>query len=430
LTPREGHKDETGPAAGDRLESSASRRLSVLGIYPWGRFWSMGEFRGAPSFFLAPQALVKAGHDVHISMPGHKGAAAEDYHGMKLHRYRFGIDFMPMVEGALARHLTRPFRFAYYVLLATLNGLLTARRVRPDVVVGYGAFGTPVAFLVARSMALPNVTRLFGQSLSLGFEKGWRAKVKLVLNYVEIVAFLTPCSRLIVCNDGSSGRAVAARLGVPAERLRYWRNGVDKGLFRPPPARGGVKSELGFDPDEPVLLAAGRLDKEKHHERLLHGLPGVLREFPRAVAVIVGDGDQRGFLKAEAQRLGVEGSVRFTGAIEREALALYYKACDVFVTLSDRTNVANPTEEAMMCGCCVVALDAGETSEVIGDGGAGVVVSRGDLGRLAEIVVDLLRNHERRIELGRRAAALAGELLPSVEERQDMEAGAVGEVVG
>lgn len=414
---------------GGKSAPSSSSRLTVLGIYPWDRFWSMGEFRGAPSFFLAPHALVKAGHHVHVSMPGYGGTPVEDYHGMKLHRYRFGIDFIPLAENAVLRHLLRPFRFVYYLLLGTLNGILTARKVSPDVMVGYGALGAPVAFLVARSLGKPNVTRLFGQSLSLGFEKGRRAKVKLILNYVEMIALLAPCSRLIVCNDGSEGAKVAARFGVPDERLRYWRNGVDKELFRPPVARRDAKSDLGLDPDVPVLLSVGRLDNEKHHERLIRSLPQVLEGYPNAQTVIVGDGPERAFLSAEAGRVGVEGSVRFTGALEREELAQYYKACDVFVSLSDRTNIANPTEEAMMCGCCVVALDAGETREAVLDGDTGVLLARKELGRLGEILVDLLKNEVRRLELGRRAAAHADELLPTVEERQAMEVTAVASAV-
>jgi glycosyltransferase involved in cell wall biosynthesis len=357
-----------------------------------------------------------------ISMPGGRGTAVEDYHGMKLHRYRFGIDFMPMAENAVLRHLFRPFRFIYYLLLGTINGMLTARSVRAEVIVGYGALGAPVAFLVARSLGLPNVTRLFGQSLSVGFGMGWRAKVRMALNYIEMIAFSTPCDFLIVCNDGSGGGEVATRYGVPDGRLRHWRNGFDKDLFHPPSTLREMKIDLGFDPDAPMLLSAGRLDVEKHHERLLRSLPPVLKELPNVRTVFVGDGPERAHLGEVAASLGVEGSVLFTGALSREELAVYYKACDVFVALSDRTNGANPTAEAMMCGCCVVALDVGETSEIVRDGETGVLLPPEDLGRLGEILADLLKNEAGRRELGRKAAVLADEMLPTVEERQNMEA--------
>jgi glycosyltransferase involved in cell wall biosynthesis len=222
---------------------------------------------------------------------------------------------------------------------------------------------------------------------------------------------------------------VAARFGVPGERLRYWRNGVDKELFRPPATRGDAKRDLGVDTGVPILLSVGRLDSEKHHERLLSCVPEVLKELPSARVVIVGDGPERSFLLAEAARLGVEASVQFTGALERGELAQYYRACDVFISLSDRTNMANPTEEAMMCGCCVVALDEGETREAVRDGDTGVLLPRGKLESLGAMLVDLLKDEDRRLEMGRRAAALADEILPTVEERQAMEVEAVASAV-
>jgi len=445
------------------MPERGDRPLTVLGIYPWDRFWSMGEFKGAPSFFLAPQALLKAGHSVHISMPkggeitltseagprneaasAEGGAAAanvesaaahgesqpravgaETYHGIKLHRYGFAIDFMPMKGHPFFIHLTRLFRYLYYLMLATLAGLRAARVCKPDVVVGYGAWAAPIAFFVARSMGLPNVTRLFGQSLSFGGGAGLRGAVRTFLNYPEIVAFLTSCSSLIVCDDGSGGDAVARRMGVPAGRIRFWRNGVDKELFRPPQDRREIKAGLGLNPDAPMLLSVSRLDAEKHHERLIQALPGLLETFPDAIIYILGEGPERGYLESEASRLGLTKSVRMPGAVPQDALARYYKACDVFLSLSDRTNVANPTLEAMCCGAPVVLLDKGTTSGVVRSGEHATVVKEEDLPELGKILIDLLGDESKRFALGEGAAVFAAEHVPSIEERSKLEADAV-----
>ncbi len=394
----------------------------------------MGEFRGAASFFLAPQSLVQAGHEVHISMPAGgdvplstpaAGQAVAEYHGMKLHRYRFAIDFMPKSSNPFYIHLSRPLRYLYYMALAFPSGLLAARRVRPNVVVGYGAWGAPVAALVARSLGLPNVTRLFGQSLPPGPSMTPREWLRCLLNYPEVVAFLTPCSRLIVCDDGSAGDKVARRLGVPQSRLSFWRNGVDKTLFHPPENKGDAKTELGVDPDVPVILSVARLDREKHHERLVAALPEVLRRSPRARTFIVGDGPERGFLEGEAARLGVGSAVELTGAIAKEKLPRFYKACDVFVSMSDRTNIANPTLEAMCCGACVVALDAGNTAGVIADGETGRLVTSVDPETLGRVLAELLEDEGMRARLGAGAARCADSIVPTVEQRAHMEAEAV-----
>lgn len=441
------------------MPEGGARPLTVLGIYPWNRFWSMGEGKGAPSFFLAPQALVKAGHSVHISMPrgkeleaspafrrggetsgtdkdaGPPGEASvpaglegvDRYHGMSLHRYRFAIDFMPITGGAIVLHLTRPFRYVYFLILAAIAGLRAARVCRPDVVVGYGAWAAPVAFLVARSLGLPNVTRLFGQSIPAKGGGGARAAVRIALNYTEIVAFLTSCSTLIVCDDGSGGDKVAERLGVPAGRLRFWKNGVDKKIFRSPVDRGEEKVSLGLDPNAPMLLSVSRLDAEKHHERLIHALPGLLESFPAATVFIIGEGPERPYLEAESSRLGVDSSLSMPGAMKQEELAAHYKACDVFMSLSDRTNVANPTLEAMCCGAPVVALAAGDTSETLHNGRDAVIIEKDDLPKLGEIVARLIEDDDKRDSLGRGAAEYASNHVPSIELRSRMEADAVFE---
>jgi glycogen(starch) synthase len=394
----------------------------------------MGEFRGAASFFLAPQALIRAGHEVHMSMPAggdvpvsppEAGGGPVVYHGLKLHRYRFAIEFMPKSSNPLYIHLTRPFRYVYYIALALLSALRAARRIRPDVVVGYGAWGAPVAALVAKSLGLPNVTRLFGQSLPPGPRMTARERVRCLLNYPEIVAFLTPCSSLIVCDDGSAGDKVARRLGVPEDRLNFWRNGVDKELFRPPANKDDAKRKLGVDPGAPMILSVSRLDREKHSERLLRALPEVLRSFPRARVFFVGDGPERGFLEMEAARLGVASAVQLTGALEKEELPAYYRACDIFVSLSDRTNIANPTLEAMCCGACAVVLDTGNTGGVIVDGETGRVIANEALSVLGRVLTELLEDEPMRRRLSEGAARSSGSIVPTVEERAGMEAEAV-----
>jgi glycosyltransferase involved in cell wall biosynthesis len=249
--------------------------------------------------------------------------------------------------------------------------------------------------------------------------------VRCFLNYPEIVAFLTPCSRLIVCDDGSAGDVVARRLGVPEDRLSFWRNGVDKGLFHPPLNRDDAKRDLGMDPGAPVILSVSRLDREKHNERLVRAIPEVLKRFPRTRVLIVGDGPERGFLEREAARLGVASALELAGALDKENLPRYYKACDIFVSLSDRTNIANPTLEAMCCGACLVVLDAGNTGRVIEDGETGKVVTSDGLGALGRVLTDLMEDGPMRARLGAGAARSSASVVPTVEERARMEADAV-----
>ncbi len=401
--------------------------MKVLAAYPWPSFWSMGEGRGAPSFFLSVTSFPKHGHEMHVVMPGLPGCAAEeDYHGATLYRFPTTVDFMPDASsGKLVQHWRMFTSYRQWMAAAVPALRAVASRVEPDALFGMGALGAPAARVVARELDVPNVTRLFGTSIGevLGHPLKYR------LRYREINAFRTPANAIILCDDGSGGDEIARMLGVDMGALRFWPNGVDRELLRGPAVADGLRRRLEIPAEAPVVLSVSRLDGEKRVDRLLRAAPELLRRVPTAIILIAGDGPARRELDELAVKLGVFGSVRFSGVLEREELAASYHLASVFVTLSERTNVLNPLHEAMTAGLPVVALDTGRTAMVVRDGETGVLVARDAVTRLGGMLADLLEDGERRERLGRAAAADAEVRLPTVEERQRMEVDVVAEVI-
>ena len=94
-------------------EPGVDRPLRVLGLYWQSSFWSMGRGIGANSFFLAPEAFARQGHEIHISMPRGKGQlSTEEDEGILLHRYRAGISFDSNPQRPLPIRLSsRLFRY-------------------------------------------------------------------------------------------------------------------------------------------------------------------------------------------------------------------------------------------------------------------------------------------------------------------------------
>ncbi len=401
--------------------------MKVLAAYPWPSFWSMGEGRGAPSFFLSVTSFPRHGHEMHVVMPGSPGAPAEEeYHGVTLHRFPTTTDFMPgPASGKLVQHWR--LRASYREWMATAVPALerVADAVGPDVLFGMGALGAPAAHRVASGRGLPNVTRLFGTSIGqvLGHP------VKYRLRYREINAFRTPADAIILCDDGSGGDEIARMLGVDMDRLRFWPNGVDRDLLRGDVDEDGLRARLDIPRSAPVVLAVSRLDGEKRVDRLVDAAPALLERVPDAVVVVAGNGPRRRELEGLAVKLGVVEHVRFAGVLDREHLAAAYRVGTVFVTLSERTNIVNPLHEAMTAGLPVVALDTGRTGDVVRDDETGVLLARRDLPRLGELLAGLIEDGQRRERLGAAAAEDADRRLPTLEERQRMEVEAVEAVV-
>lgn len=374
---------------------------------------------GAGSFWRTPRALVERGHEVHIVLPAEdvRSPGVEDRDGVKLHRYRSRIRFLPPYAALPLRLLLRVAVYSAYQLIGYSSALRVARAVRPDLVLAFGTFEAPVARRVGRALGIPNVTRLFGNSLSLTLED----PVRFHLNFPEVRAFRTPASRLILTNDGADGEAVARRCGVPPERFVHLRNPLDFSLYTPGPPDQVIWEQLGVPAGTPIIMTVTRLAMEKKLERLIDALPALLRRFPGAIAVFLGEGPEREPLRERARALRVDQAIRMPGAVPHRDLPRWYRTASVVISLLDRTNASNPVFEAMACERCVLALDAGATREVVIPSKTGVLIRREDLPRLGEILCDLIENENQRRDLAQRGRVHVRGLLLDPPARMDQE---------
>ena len=149
----------------------------------------------------------------------------------------------------------------------------------------------------------------------------------------------------------------------------------------------------------PVLLTVGRLVGYKGHRVLIEAAKDV-----DVTVWIVGCGPLERELKEQAAGLGIEGRVRFFGAVSDALLAGLLKACDLFVLPSVSPNEAFGLVqvEAMACGKAVIScrLESG-VPFVNQDGVTGFVVTPGDAGALATAIRKLAGDRELRVAMGR-----------------------------
>jgi len=184
----------------------------------------------------------------------------------------------------------------------------------------------------------------------------------------------------------SALKASLIGLGIPAEKIRVLRNGVDLEKFNLG-NRTLARERLGFD--GVTLLSVGYLIPLKGHDLAIKAL-ALLSD---ARLAIVGYGPEEPKLRALAEQLGVAERVRFLGQLSQDALMDVYRAADVLLLLSSSEGWANVLLEAMACGTGVVATDVGGTSEVLGTSPAGELVRERNSLAVAQAVERLLRRH-------------------------------------
>jgi rhamnosyl/mannosyltransferase len=153
-----------------------------------------------------------------------------------------------------------------------------------------------------------------------------------------------------------------------------------------------------------IAVAVGRLVYYKGVDVLLDAVS----EVPDVCVAIVGEGPLRDLLESQAARLGIEGRVRWLGAISDEDLVGVFSAGDFFVLSSvARSEAFGLVQvEAMAAGLPVISTRLGTAVEVVNiDGVTGVVVPPRDPARLAGAMRILARDVRKRDEL--RLGALA-----------------------
>ncbi|EMO27194.1 glycosyltransferase, group 1 family protein [Leptospira interrogans serovar Bataviae str. HAI135] len=108
----------------------------------------------------------------------------------------------------------------------------------------------------------------------------------------------------------------------------------------------------------PKLLHVGRISYEKNCDVILNSFKLIHDEIPDSTLTIIGDGPALPSLKVQAQNLGVENSVTFTGFIKREQLPEEYPKYDLFLTASTMETQGLVILESVACGLPAVGVDS------------------------------------------------------------------------
>jgi len=158
---------------------------------------------------------------------------------------------------------------------------------------------------------------------------------------------------------------------------------------------------------EKILVHVSNFRPVKRVLDCVRVLEKVRKEVP-AVLLMVGDGPERASAQALARRLGVSDQVRFLG---RQDNATEILACsDAFLLPSELESFGLAALEAMGCGVPVVGYDAGGLPEVVRHAETGYLLPVGDVDGMAARTVELLKDDDRRRQMGQAGRRRAGAL--------------------
>jgi glycosyltransferase involved in cell wall biosynthesis len=152
---------------------------------------------------------------------------------------------------------------------------------------------------------------------------------------------------------------------------------------------GEFRRELRIPPDAPLIGMVGRLAPVKNPAAFLSAAEIVRRSAPSAHFVMVGDGELRAALEAQARQLNLEESLHITGW--KRDLRPVYADLDLLVLCSRNEGTPVALIEALAAGCPVVATPEGGIPEILEHGRWGRLTSA-DPPHLARSILDALEH--------------------------------------
>jgi L-malate glycosyltransferase len=291
------------------------------------------------------------------------------------------------------------FEYPPYDLTLAVKMVETAREHRLDLFHVHYAIPHAIAGILAQQMlgsAAPRlVTTLHGTDITLvGQDRSFFDITRFGIEGSNGVTAVSEFLRRMTIEEFQVTKPIEA---IP--------NFVDVSAYPAGRPRGTPSSLAG--PAQKVLLHVSNFRPVKRISDVVRIFERVAREVD-AVLLMVGEGPERSSAQALARRLGLQDRVRFLGTYE--SIAEIAVQADVFLLPSELESFGLSALEAMACAVPVVGSDTGGLPEVVKHTESGFLLPVGDVEGMAARVLEILKDEERRREMGlagrRRAEAL------------------------
>jgi glycosyltransferase involved in cell wall biosynthesis len=378
--------------------SDMSRKLAILMISPQFRPMIGGYERAAERLAVE---LVRRGHGVTvIAERRHRNwARNEQLECVEIRRlwcfHRPGFHV-----------LTSLFAFAAYILwYGSRYDILHVHQYG-----NHAAMVVVLGWLLRKPVVLKITSTAEEGIASTLATRTWRARlVAVLLRKVDLcLATTRPAAE------------EAVRFGISAMRVTIIPNGIDTTIYRP--CESAVKESLRVSygvATAPVALYLGRLSHAKNPEGLIDAWVLLSKRMPNAQLIMVGDGPLRALVESRIQKYGLGHVVTVVG--EQQTAYPWYGLADLFVLPSRYEGLSNSLLEAMSCGLCIVSTEVSGSTEILSACDLGELVPVGDNMALADAIVRLLTDPERRAVCGARARQYAEDNFSIAEVARKME---------
>jgi len=392
--------------------------------------WSMGNERGAPSFFNTIYGFADAGHKVSLVLPKRSGDTIELNHAEKtefIHKnvkiFRISIPLLHYGKKGIIGMIFRKLSGFQFAFRAAKFCVANSEMKQIDVIYGHEDFGIAAGYLFNRSYKRAKfVSRMKGIALFCMWKRlvTFKDALSLLSDTFRLIAIRLPCNLFIMTNDGSNGDQFLQRLGVSNLKIKFLKNGIYKSRV-PIKIKSSYCRNLNIPENSFLMLSACRLDSGKGVDLTIKSLPGIVEAHANCIFLIIGDGVERNNLEQLARHCNIEEHVVFLGAQTHQETLEWISICDLFVSTNHYSNLSNQVFEAMWSMKCVITIDFCATSSVIQHLETGYLIDRSDDKLLTRGIVKLIDDSNLRLKLAEAAHHFVNDNFDTWEQRIEKE---------
>jgi glycosyltransferase involved in cell wall biosynthesis len=306
-----------------------------------------------------------------------KSHCFEDQNGIKVYRFPFWAGNKLLIEYEKIPYLKMVLYYLSGIILTTYVFL----RNRCSLIHAHWAIPTGlIGAWVGGLLKKPLIVTIHGSDLKMAMETAGLIR-KL---------FLYVCRKAnhLNCVSEVQKREIE-KLGIFEAKISTIPMGVDETFVEV-----GENRKQEMNKQTITILSNRNLLPNYNVSQLIKAIPRVLIEEPRVKFLIAGNGEERKNLEELVRCLKVSPAVQFLGQVPHQEMRNLLAQSDIYVStsLSDGTSVS--LLEAMGTGAFPVVTDIPSNREWISEGDNGFLFPVGDEERLADRIVEVIRNRK------------------------------------
>ena len=138
------------------------------------------------------------------------------------------------------------------------------------------------------------------------------------------------------------------------------------------------------------LITVGRIEIIKGHHFLIDAMPAVLKAFPDAKLLVLGDGTEKINCEEQVKTEGLQSNVEFMGFVKQPYH--YITNSDILIQPSFFESFGLVFIEGLALKTPIIAFDVPAGNEILENNKTALLVNKGDSKALAEKIIFLLKN--------------------------------------